>query len=159
MTAFLSYPLSLAVEKVVREYSVTCYYCQLATDDYVPNCSVCEGTGRIHPYPAGLSDWLRAHEGSEWPSLVYHHHVTIPPTIELSEQIPDCHCGYIHALTPEQALSALEECAGWKWNRNMLGWWANTEEKVLPPEDEADGFPTSTELVAAIVAEIEGRTE
>ena len=62
MNEFTTLEQSQWLDQAVREYTVECNRCGgNGRVEMLDHCPDCEGSGRIHPYPNGLTDWRAAH--------------------------------------------------------------------------------------------------
>ena len=141
-----------ACDQIVREYYITCPNVQL---DWHNEFCPCGGTGRIHPYAAGLGVWVEKHRGSEWPSMVWRKPFNLNgregnwtlrhQVISLPEIMREC----IFALTWLEAADLLEECKGWILGKTPGGKWSIAQYQRPDTCVFANDLPS---LVRAIIA-------
>ena len=157
---------SRALQAIVQAYTVGCRVCGgSGIKRGIISCDRCMGTGNAddhyHPYAEGLSAWL-ASRGALWPALVWWRWQENPSAEtpiwmldvwhrpRTSDEPQD---EYVHALTHNQALAVLEECAGHHWETGVGASgesrkWQSWRERSVYPEFEADSLP---ELLEAIL--------
>ena len=163
-----SYEQSVALERIVRGITKPCPIPSGTSeyDAYAHHglCTTCGGSGIIHPYRT-LSDWLRAYNGSEWPSLVwadYSGNEWLRTWWSFDQVEIAQHYGYagpteyIHDLTLDEAFELLAE-VGWRfvWDsysvrtRCWMAWPPGIEYDNVEPLFVSD---TQAELLDKVLA-------
>ena len=175
MSTVLDYNPTATIDRMLGEWRVQCRNCEgdgrLSGPITHGECLSCKGSGSIQPY-GGIGDWLKAHEGTEWPSLAWvdrrkqsepdigyfmdwelEFHNAAPFSINMYADKKVHIQEHIHALTPEQALLVLEEITEWRWLRDGNGYYAVTRLQGIAGRIISERN-TSTELVLAILEEV-----